>query len=765
MKKYSIRVLSVVMAVLMLSTQVMMPVVAAGTDYCGKCGDNGVKGDLLHTIAATCGKDGYAIYECDHVDDGKDCDGTITERIPATGVHVGNGTVVDPVAPTCTEDGSLAYELCVECGCYLDPTTGDKLQSIVDPATGHDHKATVTPPTCTEEGYTTYACACGDTYVDDKVPANGHTFDKFVSGKPATCREEGFSDYYVCSVCGAEDPDNKKEIIPVEDHNLAIVEHVDPTCTVAGKNVFKCDEPTCPYFKGITEKLAATKHKIVKHSAKEATCTEMGYGAYETCEVCDYSTYDVATEVPALGHTEVAVGYIAPTCTETGCTDAIVCDRCGVVHHPGEEIAATGHNLVAIKAVAATCTKGGNIAHQKCKACNKLFAADVKNDDIDAVALTNVKTNKLGHDYEDVKIQPTCTEPGYVVHTCQRKNCGFTYSDTVAANGHSFSAVAEVPAKCIETGVKAHNKCDDCGKLFAADANEKDITIAEVALADLTIKELGHESEVVAKVNPTYNAAGNEAGEKCARCGEPLLNATDIAELDEAVKFYYTIAGVNGSNVAVNSGYITVDVYFDVLADADDKEEYNSDVLANIFAVDYALSFDEDAFTLTDVIVAPGAFSKAAFTPVAKANAEGNVAISQDMVTGSKAFRGTNLFATLTFQVSADAVADNYTFDVTNLLVVHPDADETVDTVTSELSDSIDVKALGDANGDTIFTSHDTLTVSKYIKDSDLDTEYVAEFDMNKDGVIDFTDLDLLRKAIVGNTEYLNITVDPNSVA
>lgn len=31
----------------------------------------------------------------------------------------------------------------------------------------HDYDAVVTEPTCTERGYTTYTCECGDSYVDD----------------------------------------------------------------------------------------------------------------------------------------------------------------------------------------------------------------------------------------------------------------------------------------------------------------------------------------------------------------------------------------------------------------------------------------------------------------------------------------------------------------------------------------------------------------------------------------------------------------------
>ena len=41
----------------------------------------------------------------------------------------------------------------------------------------HIHEADVTEPTCTEGGYTTYTCACGDTYTADTVKALGHTYE------------------------------------------------------------------------------------------------------------------------------------------------------------------------------------------------------------------------------------------------------------------------------------------------------------------------------------------------------------------------------------------------------------------------------------------------------------------------------------------------------------------------------------------------------------------------------------------------------------
>ena len=40
----------------------------------------------------------------------------------------------------------------------------------------HSYSGTVTAPTCTEGGYTTYTCACGDSYQADEVPALGHDY-------------------------------------------------------------------------------------------------------------------------------------------------------------------------------------------------------------------------------------------------------------------------------------------------------------------------------------------------------------------------------------------------------------------------------------------------------------------------------------------------------------------------------------------------------------------------------------------------------------
>ena len=120
-------------------------------------------------------------------------------------------------APTCTSEGYTTYI----CSC------GDSYVADRVPSTAHNYKAVVTAPTCTTEGYTTYTCACGDSYVADKTPTIAHKYNTVVTAP--TCTTEGYTTYtcscgdnYVadktaaiahnyqngsCSVCGSDDPD------------------------------------------------------------------------------------------------------------------------------------------------------------------------------------------------------------------------------------------------------------------------------------------------------------------------------------------------------------------------------------------------------------------------------------------------------------------------------------------------------------------------------------------------------------------------------
>ncbi len=62
------------------------------------------------------------------------------------------------------------------------------------------YKAVITEPTCTDGGYTTYTCSCGDTYVANHVLATGHAYDGVVD-PPARPGEVGVKTY-TCANCG-----------------------------------------------------------------------------------------------------------------------------------------------------------------------------------------------------------------------------------------------------------------------------------------------------------------------------------------------------------------------------------------------------------------------------------------------------------------------------------------------------------------------------------------------------------------------------------
>ena len=78
-------------------------------------------------------------------------------------------------------------------------TPGGVRITVEEPAHTHSYEAAVTDPTCTEGGYTTYTCECGDSYVAEETEALGHDF---VEG--------------TCTRCGEKDPDYVAPVEPVD---------------------------------------------------------------------------------------------------------------------------------------------------------------------------------------------------------------------------------------------------------------------------------------------------------------------------------------------------------------------------------------------------------------------------------------------------------------------------------------------------------------------------------------------------------------------
>ncbi|MBQ3149676.1 MAG: leucine-rich repeat protein [Clostridia bacterium] len=76
----------------------------------------------------------------------------------------------------------------------------------------HSYDSVVTAPTCTEGGYTTYTCSCGDSYVADETPAKGHNEGEWETVTDSTTTTEG-KKVKKCTVCGTV---VKTETIPIK---------------------------------------------------------------------------------------------------------------------------------------------------------------------------------------------------------------------------------------------------------------------------------------------------------------------------------------------------------------------------------------------------------------------------------------------------------------------------------------------------------------------------------------------------------------------
>ena len=111
-----------------------------------------------------------------------------------------NGELV--VDTDALEAGEYIFAVAGQPGDYTEEicsTPGGVRITVEEPAHTHSYEAAVTAPTCTEGGFTTYTCECGDSYVADEVDALGHDY---VDG--------------ICTRCGEADPDYVAPVEPVD---------------------------------------------------------------------------------------------------------------------------------------------------------------------------------------------------------------------------------------------------------------------------------------------------------------------------------------------------------------------------------------------------------------------------------------------------------------------------------------------------------------------------------------------------------------------
>jgi len=143
----------------------------------------------------------------------------------------------------------------------------------------HSYKDVVTAPTCTEKGYTTHTCSCGDSYVDTYTNALGHAWDSGKVTKQPTETETGVKTF-TCTRCG----ETKTETIPKLTHEHSYKAVVTaPTCTEKGYTTHTC---ACgdSYVDTYTDALGHAWDSGTV--TKEPTATETGVRTY-ACTRCN----------------------------------------------------------------------------------------------------------------------------------------------------------------------------------------------------------------------------------------------------------------------------------------------------------------------------------------------------------------------------------------------------------------------------------------------------------------------------------------------
>ena len=339
----------------------------------------------------------------------------------------------------------------------------------------HSYKAVVTAPTCTEKGYTTHTCACGDSYVDTYTDALGHAWDNGKVTKEPTETETGVKTF-TCTRCG----ETKTEVIPAtgvvasgtcgaegDGSNLTWTLDSEGVLTISGSGgMHDYDGPSSPPW--------YRSRSMVKSAVIADGVTSIGWLAFNGCTSLTSVTIPdgvtIINDAVFNGCTSLTSVTIPDSVTSIGGSAFYNCTSLTDVYYAGSE--------AQWKAISISSTE---------------------NDDL---LTANIHYNYVSHthSYKDVVTAPTCTEKGHTTHTC---SCGDSYVDTYTDPlGHDLKDDAAVAATCTTAGTTAGKHCTRC------DYKEGMETIAA----------LGHDLKDDAAVAATCTTAGTTAGKHCTRC-------------------------------------------------------------------------------------------------------------------------------------------------------------------------------------------------------------------------------------------------------
>lgn len=168
--------------------------------------------------------------------------------------------------------------------------------------------------------------------------------------------------------CDVTDVSQKEGYGTNTEDDPVIENKVDADCTADGSydEVVYC--ATCRAQLSRTAKtIDALGHDLIRHNAQAATCTAIGWNAYDTCSRCTYTTYN---EIAATGHTWTPATCTTPkTCSVCSATEG---DALG--HSWGKWTVVTPATEDAEGTERRVCRNDGS--HRQTRAIPKLTPAD-----------------------------------------------------------------------------------------------------------------------------------------------------------------------------------------------------------------------------------------------------------------------------------------------------------------------------------------------------------------------------------------------------
>ncbi len=419
-------------------------------------------------------------------------------RLPSTLTSVSNYAFGDTSPSFVLYDGSEEQWSSIHFGRDNDNLTGSVIHH---PSHVYDREIATEPylrstGNCVTDQTYYHSCVCGQTGTTFFVTATapGHQGGEATCIRQATCSACGipygdFGDHVpatpaqcledqLCSLC-------QIVLSPALGHEYQVIVTM-PTCTADGYTTHTCTR--------------------CEHTYQDAPTTAIGHapGDEATCTTAQLCTTCQAEITRPLGHDHIQTITLQPSCTTDGLA-TYTCSRCDDTYT--EPLSADGHTPGAVE----TC-----ISPRLCITCGVLLA------------------EPLGHIETTEVVPPTCTMPGYTIHTCTR--CEKSRRDTFMpvtehiSGGSATCTDAELCSACGTLMSEAH------GHAFRDTVVPPSCTERGYTRRDCTRCNRSYETGFISATGHTSGGAATcTRDELCSTCGYRMAKALGHSYRDTTV--------------------------------------------------------------------------------------------------------------------------------------------------------------------------------------------------------------------------------------